>query len=168
MINVWTEIAGTEEILAITDEGGGNFRVKVGEKELILRSVRLRNDIIQLFLGRKSYLARVEPKTESAEVHLKGHHYTVAVARGTKRSLSSGPHVAGGVGPQLVTSSIPGKVVDVKVTVGQQVAMGEGLVIVEAMKMENELPAPKAGVIKEIYVKKGQAVEAGEKLVVIE
>jgi len=135
---------------------------------LALRAVRLRDDIIQLFLGKKSYLARVEPKTGSCEVLLRGHHYSVGVARGAKAPSSIASHLPGGVGPQVVTSSIPGKVVEVKVSVGQQVALGDGLVIIEAMKMENELPAPKAGVIKEIYVKKGQAVEAGEKLVVIE
>jgi len=51
---------------------------------------------------------------------------------------------------------------------GQAVAAGEGLVVVEAMKMENELRAPKAGRIKEVSVKEGQAVEAGALLVVVE
>ncbi len=54
------------------------------------------------------------------------------------------------------------------VTPGQDVAAGEGLVVVEAMKMENELRAPRAGRVMDVPVREGQAVEAGALLVVVE
>ncbi len=63
---------------------------------------------------------------------------------------------------------MPGKLVRVLVAPGQDVAAGEGLVVVEAMKMENELRAPKAGRVKDVPVREGQAVEAGALLVVVE
>jgi biotin carboxyl carrier protein len=63
---------------------------------------------------------------------------------------------------------MPGRVVLVEVRVGQAVAPGDGLVILEAMKMENEFKASVAGTVKEIRVEAGQAVNPGDVLVVVE
>jgi biotin carboxyl carrier protein len=62
---------------------------------------------------------------------------------------------------------MPGKVVRVLVKQGEQVQEGQGLVVVEAMKMENELKSPKVGVVAELHAQEGQAVEAGAKLAVV-
>jgi pyruvate carboxylase subunit B len=62
---------------------------------------------------------------------------------------------------------MPGLVRGVPLQVGQEVQKGQGLVILEAMKMENELRSPRGGVVKEIQVKPGDAVELGQSLVVI-
>jgi biotin carboxyl carrier protein len=62
---------------------------------------------------------------------------------------------------------MPGKVVRVLVTAGQSVQAGEGIVVVEAMKMENELRAPRAGVVKQIMARPGQSVESGAVLAVV-
>jgi biotin carboxyl carrier protein len=62
---------------------------------------------------------------------------------------------------------MPGRVVRVLAAKGDEVAAGEGLVVVEAMKMENELRAPRAGRVAEVAVREGQAVEAGALLAVI-
>lgn len=77
---------------------------------------------------------------------------------------------AGGAkaGAQRINAPMPGRVVRVLVKVGDEVAHRQGIVVVEAMKMENELGAPKAGRVKEIAVAEGQSVEAGRLLVVIE
>ncbi|TCP67239.1 biotin carboxyl carrier protein [Heliophilum fasciatum] len=71
---------------------------------------------------------------------------------------------AGGAG---ITAPMPGTILDVKVEVGQSVNAGDNVVILEAMKMENELKADKSGTVKEVRVKKGQTVNAGEVLIVI-
>ena len=71
-------------------------------------------------------------------------------------------------GPQVVTCPMPGKVVKLLVEAGAEVQESAPLVIVEAMKMENELKAPKAGKISNILVQEGQAVEAGAKLLTVE
>jgi biotin carboxyl carrier protein len=62
---------------------------------------------------------------------------------------------------------MPGKVVRVLVKQGDQVQEGQGLLVVEAMKMENELKSPRAGVVKELHAQEGQPVEAGAKLAVV-
>jgi biotin carboxyl carrier protein len=63
---------------------------------------------------------------------------------------------------------MPGRVVRVLAAPGEPVRDGQGLVVVEAMKMENELRAPRAGLVTDVLVQEGSAVEAGEVLVVIE
>jgi biotin carboxyl carrier protein len=63
---------------------------------------------------------------------------------------------------------MPGKVVKLLVKPGDQVAARQGVIVVEAMKMENELRSPKAGVVREVKTNEGASVEAGAVLVVIE
>jgi biotin carboxyl carrier protein len=70
-------------------------------------------------------------------------------------------------GPQRIDAPMPGKVVRVLVKQGDEVAEGQGLVVVEAMKMENELKSPKAGKVLELLAVEGAAVEAGARLVVV-
>jgi biotin carboxyl carrier protein len=71
-------------------------------------------------------------------------------------------------GPARLAAPMPGRIVRVLVAQGASVEAGQGLVVVEAMKMENELRAPRGGCVRQIAVREGQAVEAGALLVVVE
>jgi biotin carboxyl carrier protein len=71
-------------------------------------------------------------------------------------------------GPQTVAAEMPGKIVKVDCRVGDAVSEGQGLVIVEAMKMENEIVSPVDGVVTEVAVSAGDTVEAGATLFVVE
>jgi biotin carboxyl carrier protein len=71
-------------------------------------------------------------------------------------------------GRQNIVSPMPGKVVRLLVAVGDAIEAGQGLIVVEAMKMQNEMKSPKAGVVVEMKTKPGATVTAGEILVVIE
>ena len=71
-------------------------------------------------------------------------------------------------GRQLVSVPMPGKIIAILVAEGDSVEKGQGLVIVEAMKMENEVRSPIAGEIKEIKVKPGDTVDGGAVLVIVE
>ena len=75
---------------------------------------------------------------------------------------------AGGAGPQRVSAPMPGKVVRVLVNSGDAVKARQGLVVVEAMKMENELRATRDGRVLEVAVKEGQSVDAGAVLLTVE
>lgn len=68
----------------------------------------------------------------------------------------------------VVTAMLPGTIVKILVEVGEEVKVGQTLLILEAMKMENEVVSPKDGIVKEIKVKEGMRVETGDALVVIE
>jgi biotin carboxyl carrier protein len=110
-----------------------------------------------------------QPGTGQVAVHVNGR--VVAAAAGTARgSWARRAHEAGGPGqgPQRILAPMPGKVVKVLVQRGSQVAARQGVVIVEAMKMENELRAPRAGVVSDVKIVEGSSVEAGAVLVVIE
>ena len=77
---------------------------------------------------------------------------------------AAGMTVSGG---ESVTAPMPGNILKVAVTVGQTVKEGDLLVVLEAMKMENEIFAPKAGTIAQVLVNKGSSVDTGAALVVI-
>jgi biotin carboxyl carrier protein len=86
--------------------------------------------------------------------------------RRARRQLAGGG--SGAAGPQVIVAPMPGKVVRLLVKVGQPVKAGDGLVVIEAMKMENELRSARAGTVKEISVAEGAAVEGGARLCVVE
>jgi biotin carboxyl carrier protein len=85
-----------------------------------------------------------------------------------ERALRARGRDGGGSGDRELRASMPGKVVAVLVDVGAEVIPGQGILVIEAMKMENEIGATRPGAVKEIRVRPGQAVEAGELLAVIE
>jgi biotin carboxyl carrier protein len=95
-------------------------------------------------------------------------HVDVEVVVDGQRHGRRGAGGPSGAGAQRVNAPMPGRVVRVLVAVGDEVAHRQALVVVEAMKMENELGAPKAGRVTEIAVAEGVSVEAGRLLVVIE
>ena len=87
----------------------------------------------------------------------------VAAARG-----AIAPHRKAANGPAKVSAPMPGKIVRVVAAAGQEVRAGECLVVMEAMKMENEIRSPRGGRIKDVLVKEGQAVESGALLILVE
>jgi biotin carboxyl carrier protein len=93
---------------------------------------------------------------------------TVAVTLNGRRARHGSDGGAHGHGEQSITAPMPGRVVRVLVAAGEQVDARQPVVVVEAMKMENELKAPRAGRVKEIHVTPGTSVEAGRILAVIE
>ena len=96
------------------------------------------------------------------ELEVQDAHLADLRARATGDRTSAAHH-----GPTAVRAIIPGRVVSVAVTPGDTVAAGQRLLAVEAMKMENELRAPRDGVVERVEVSVGQTVELGDSLVVI-
>jgi biotin carboxyl carrier protein len=114
-----------------------------------------------------SFAAR--PAAGEFDVHLEGRTIPLEIrpagSFGRQKKDGAG---AQGSGPQRLVAPMPGKVVRVLVKPGDEVKARQGLVVVEAMKMENELRASRDGRVKDVAVKEGQSVDAGATLAIIE
>ena len=100
------------------------------------------------------------------EVWVNGRQFSMEVF--DPRDLQSGPGAKANHGRQEITASMPGKVIRVLVAQGDTVTEGQGLVVVEAMKMQNEMKSPRAGRVAEVRAQPDATVVAGEILIVVE
>ena len=111
-------------------------------------------------------IAVEEREADSYRIDLNGRPLDVRVEREELAARSrGGSRVL--EGPVTVSAPMAGRIVAVKTSVGQTANEGQALVVLEAMKMENEVAAPKKGLVKEIYVRPGISVKAGDPLLVI-
>jgi biotin carboxyl carrier protein len=122
--------------------------------------------IYSILLDGRSYEVKVVPGPDCLYVDVDGRHRTVRVS--SPRDAAPRPAGFGRDGRQNVSSPMPGKVVRVLVAVGDTVEAGAGLLVVEAMKMQNEMKAPKAGRVVSLAAREGATVAAGETLVTLE
>ena len=111
----------------------------------------------------------LQPTGGDFDVHLDGRMIPVRIrpAGAFGRQKKEG-HGAQAGGPQRLTAPMPGKVVRLLVNAGDAVKTGQGLIVVEAMKMENELRASRDGRVRDVAVKEGQSVDAGAVLLTVE
>ncbi|MGH7658966.1 MAG: acetyl-CoA carboxylase biotin carboxyl carrier protein subunit [Gemmatimonadales bacterium] len=145
---------------------GESVRVQGRTFEAHLRAVP-GTPLRHLLLGDRSFTLPLDPVTPGTwEAGLHGERWRVEVMDERTRHIRSLTGM-GQVkqGPPRLTAPMPGLVVKVEVKEGQQVLEGAGLVVLEAMKMQNELRSPVAGVIGRVLVRGGQAVEKGLVLV---
>jgi biotin carboxyl carrier protein len=122
--------------------------------------------VYSVLLDGRSYEARVEERPDSLIVVIDGYRFEIEV-RDPRRWSRKGS-AAGAAGIQTVTAPMPGKVVRVLVAAGETVQHGQGIAVIEAMKMQNEMKSPRAGKILTLPTKEGATVAAGEILATIE
>jgi len=119
-----------------------------------------------------SYLVRIGPRTyrvtpsPGGEVSVNGRTLRMEVF--DPRDLRPGAQSRTQQGPRKISAPMPGKVVRVLVTPGDAVEAGQGLIVVEAMKMQNEMKSPQAGRVVEVRTQAGATVAAGDILIVVE
>ena len=126
--------------------------------------------LICLADGRSSQEVGLSPTGLPGEiaVHMPTGVASVRVLTGAASRFGRGTGAAQAAGTQQVLAPMPGKVVKILVKAGDEVKARQGLVVVEAMKMENELRSPKDGRVSDVLVAEGASVEAGRLLVVVE
>ncbi len=122
--------------------------------------------VYSVLLEGRSYEARTEPGEDGVVVFIDGHRFEAEI-RDPRRWSRRGAR-QGAEGSVKVTAPMPGKVVRLLVASGDEVTAGQGLLVVEAMKMQNELKSPKAGRVASLHAQQGETVSAGEVLAVIE
>lgn len=145
----------------------------VNDREIRFNAVPAGRDVLSLVLEgcsfellRESIVGDAEGGV-SANIVIGGVRYAAELR--DPRALRSRRAMAGhGEGPKKILSPMPGKVVRLLAAEGAQVVSGAGVVVIEAMKMQNELKSPKDGVVKKLAVTVGAAVNAGDVLAVIE
>jgi biotin carboxyl carrier protein len=120
--------------------------------------------LASLLVGGESHEVGLEARPGGYAVLLPGETVVVDLAPAARGGSAPVPRAPG---PARLTAPMPGRVVRVLAPMGADVASGEGLVVIEAMKMENEIRAPRAGRVQEVAVREGQAVEAGALLAVV-
>ena len=133
-------------------------------RELEVDGMLSAGDVLSLLVGGQSYEVRRD--AVSGEVIVQGERYPVEVRDlRSLRTSRRGAHA--GVGPKKLVAPMPGKIVRVLVAERSEVEAGQGIMVVEAMKMQNELKSPKKGVVTKLLVSEGAAVNAGDALAVI-
>ena len=155
------------EIIPIEVAGkDGQYRVTVRDAVSEVDARQAAEGIWSLLIGGVSYVVDVSDRDGVSVVEVDGERYHIRVEEETRYIIRTrgGKAATGG---QVLKAPMPGKVVHIEVEVGQAVKPGDGLIILEAMKMENEFRAAVAGSVKEIRVQVGQAVNPGDTLVVI-
>jgi biotin carboxyl carrier protein len=122
--------------------------------------------IYSILLGGQSFEARVEPHGPALRIFVAGREFSAEIID-TRRWRRRRGTALETEGRQQVIAPMPGKVIRVLVKTGDAVEAGQGLLVVEAMKMQNEIRAPKSGTVERLFVAEGQAVNAGEVLAIV-
>jgi len=164
------EAGGRLRQVTVAHEGDG-FAVTVDGRPYHVDAARIDAQSLSLLvdsMSRPSYDVTVTPDA-AGELGVYVGAVPVAVTLNGRRGWARrDDRAASGAGPQRVTAPMPGKVVRVLVGAGDLVAARQPLVVVEAMKMENELRAGRDGTVAEIHAREGVSVDAGALLVVIQ
>jgi biotin carboxyl carrier protein len=122
--------------------------------------------VYSIILGGRSLEVRVETLADGLLLHVAGREYRVEIVdpRSWLRGRSGKIDLQG---RQQVSAPMAGKIVRVLIAQGQHVESGQGLLVVEAMKMQNEIRSPKSGTVERLAAREGETVNAGEVLAVI-
>jgi biotin carboxyl carrier protein len=162
------EIAGQLRTIELErTESPGQFRASVDGKPVEVEAHLLRPGVLSLVIEGRAYRVVLEDHAEEPAVYLAGRRFVYRVD--DPRSLKGRRgHGKGTDGPKQIKASMPGRVVRVLAQVGDVVEANQGVVVIEAMKMQNELKSPKAGVVAEVRVAAGDTVAAGDVLAVVE
>ena len=166
------EINGRTRTVSVERAAAGSYRVSVDGRAHVIDAARIGTFGLSLLIDGASGVSRevqISPGGGPGEmlVRLDGLSVIALVdGRRTRRGPADGGTHAGG--EQAIVAPMPGRVVRLLVSRGDEVAARQAVVVVEAMKMENELRSPRPGRVKEVAVTAGASVEAGRVLVVIE
>lgn len=148
----------------LTRRAGGGLHAVVDGRPYVLDLTEPQSNVYSILSEGRSFEALIQVRQGRCRVRLAGRDFEISPDEGPR--FSPGGAQAGG--RLVVTAVMPGRVLRVLVTAGERVEARQGLLVLEAMKMENEVVAPRAGSIAEVKVAPGRTVEVGESLVVLE
>jgi len=167
-MNYVAKIGDREIRITVDASGGSGYEVTIDGERKVVDARPVAPHLWSILDGNRSFEASVfELADEEFEVRIGGayHRFTLMNEQRRARFRAGGKGIAG---RGAIASPMPGKIVKLSVELGEEVEAGQGLIVIEAMKMENELKSTGAGRITEIFVKEGDVVESGAKLLLIE
>ncbi len=144
----------------------GRWSCRVDGREVEVDAVLARPDVLSLRIGNRA--CEVKCKRVAGETHLWVGSVRFTSEVRDPRSLRGRARAVDTQGPKKLTAPMPGKIVRVLVSQGDAVEAGAGVLVVEAMKMQNEIKSPKKGTIQKILVGEGAAVNPGDVLAIVE
>lgn len=155
-----------KEFKADIKKEGDNFKILLNGKEFKTEIIPDKNrSQFSLIIDQKPYIVFIDSDNQ---ISVNGEIYaTEVIDEQIQKLIKAGPSAVHKK-ELTITAPMPGLVIEIEVKEGDIVKQGQGLVIVEAMKMQNEMKAPRDGVVKKILVQKGQTVNSKDKLVIIE
>ncbi len=140
------------------------WRISIDDRAVDADALEIAPGIFSILLNGKSYEVRVTP-TPAGALTLQTAHQEFAAEVVDPRAWRGRRHGAlEAEGRQQILAPMPGKIIRVLIQTGEKVEAGQGLLVVEAMKMQNEIRSPKSGTVERLLVKEGQPVNAGEVL----
>jgi biotin carboxyl carrier protein len=144
----------------------GLWDCRLDGREVMVDAVLARRDVLSVLIGGKAY--EIKRERTATDMHLWVGSVRYAVRVRDPRSLRSRQAADDGKGPRKLVAPMPGKVVRVLVQEEAEVEAGQGIVVVEAMKMQNEIKSPKKGVVRKLTASEGANVNSGDVLAIVE
>ena len=144
----------------------GRWSCRLDGREVEVDAVLARPDVLSLRIGNQAFEVKCERVGSEMHLWVGSERFSVEVR--DPRSLRSRARSVDDHGPRKLTAPMPGRVVRVLARQGSGVEAGAGVLVVEAMKMQNEIKSPKKGTIQRILVSEGAAVNAGDVLAIVE
>jgi len=143
------------------------WRCRLDDREVQIDATLARRDVLSVLIGGKAY--EIKREYTATDLHLWVGSARYSAELRDPRSLRSRRAVADdGKGPRKLLAPMPGKVVRVLAGEGHGVEAGQSVLVVEAMKMQNEIKSPKRGTVKQIVAAQGANVNAGDVLAIVE
>jgi biotin carboxyl carrier protein len=144
---------------------GERFDCRIDGRLVEADIAEISSGIYSILIGERSLEVRVEAQGQALRLTSGAREFVASVSDPRRYRKGGGAVLA--EGRQQVTAPMPGKVIRVLVKAGDAVTAGQGIVVVEAMKMQNEVKSPKSGTIEKLLVAEGQPVNAGDALAVV-
>jgi len=144
----------------------GRWECRLDGRAIEIDAILARRDVLSIIIDGKAY--EIKRERTATDMHLWVGSVRYAAQVRDPRSLRSRASADDGKGPRKLIAPMPGKVVRVLVKENAEVDAGQGLLVLEAMKMQNEIKSPKKGVVRKMVATEGASVSAGDVLAVVE
>ncbi len=159
-------VGDATEMVEVSGEAG-RYRLTIGSEVWEVDGRLTAQGIYSLLIGGVSYVADVWDQDGACVVDVGAERYVIHVEEQTRHIIRTKGGAGGGQGARTLVAPLPGRIVKIAVKPGDRIEKGATLLVIEAMKMENEFKAGASGTIAEVRVEAGQTVNGGDVLVVI-